>query len=173
MDKTEIIPEENIGAKIYLIRGHKVMFDFDLANLYGVSTKVFNQSVKRNVERFPEDFMFQLNSEEAESLRSQIVTSKIGRGGSRYLPYAFTEYGVSMLSAVLKSEKAVLMSIFIVRAFIKMRELFATNKDLARRIDMLERTQGEQGKLIATVSSVVKQLIKEPVKEKEKIGFRK
>jgi hypothetical protein len=128
MDKTQIVPEETISTKIYIIRGQKVMFDFDLANLYGVSTKVLNQAVRRNKERFPNDFMFQLVEDEYLNLRSQFVTSSLNYGGRRYLPYAFTEHGVSMLSAVLKSDQAVYMSIFIVRAFIKRRQLVLGSK---------------------------------------------
>src|SRR5437867_4317305 len=119
------VPVEIIEQKIYLIRGQKVMFDADLAALYAVETKVFNQAVRRNLDRFPDDFMFQLTKEEADSLRSQIVTSKTSRGGRRYLPYAFTEHGVSMLSAVLNSDRAVQMSILIIRAFVKLREILA------------------------------------------------
>lgn len=166
-----IIPEEVIGNKIFIIRGHKVMLDRDLAELYGISAKRLNEQVKRNEIRFPIDFMFQLSRDEYGRLRSQIATSNVRRGGARYLPYAFTEHGVAMLSCVLKSERAVKMSIFIVRAFIKMRELLATNKDLAHKIDELERTQKEQGGRLASVYSVVKQLMNTPVPPKGKMGF--
>ena len=130
-----------VEHKIYIIRGQRVMVDFDLAEIYGIPTKSLNLAVRRNIQRFPEDFMFQLTKDESQSLRFQIETSKIGRGGSRYLPYVFTEHGVAMLSAVLKSQRAVQMSIFIVRAFIKMREVLATHTDLAHKIEEIERKQ--------------------------------
>src|SRR5438105_493629 len=114
---------EFIGRRIYLIRGQKVMLSADLAELYQVEPRALIQAVKRNQERFPDDFMFQLTLNEAASLKSQIVISKIGRGGRRHLPYAFTELGVSMLSSVLKSDRAVQMNIFIMRAFVKLREM--------------------------------------------------
>jgi hypothetical protein len=135
------VPIEQIERRIYLIRGRRVMLDADLAKLYRVATKVLNQAIKRNPARFPSDFMFQLTQEEAESLRSQVVTSNPGRGGRRYQPYVFTEHGVAMLSAVLKSQRAVQMSILIVRAFVKMREILASHKDLAARVEKLDAAQ--------------------------------
>jgi phage regulator Rha-like protein len=169
IDQTHIIIEN----KIFLIRGIKVMLDTDLALLYDIETRILIQSVKRNVDRFPADFMFQLSEAECESLRSQIVISKIGRGGRRYLPYVFTEHGVAMLSAVLNSERAVTMSIFIVRAFIKMRELLSTHADLAEKIAEIEQKQKEQGSQLSTVCLIVKQLVSEPDRGKStrKIGF--
>src|SRR5258708_27811391 len=122
------IPVELIARRIYRIRDEKVMLDSDLAELYQVLTKNLNLAVRRNRERFPADFMFQLTKEETESLRLQIATSNVGRGGRRYQPYAFTEHGVAMLSSVLRSDRAVQMNILIVRAFIKIRELLATSK---------------------------------------------
>lgn len=168
-DQTHIIIEN----KIFIIRGVKVMLDADLARLYGVPTKRLKEQVGRNMSRFPPDFMFQLSKEEFQSLRSQIATSKIGRGGRRYLPYVFTEHGVAMLSAVLKSERAVTMSIFIVRAFIKMRELLSTHADLAEKIAEIEQKQKEQGSQLSTVCLIVKQLMTEPdqAKSARKIGF--
>lgn len=165
------IPEEIIHKKIFIIRGQKVMLDADLAELYGVPTKALNQAVKRNAARFPIDFMFQLAEGEAASLRSQFVTSSSQHGGKRYAPYVFTEHGVAMLSSVLKSERAVQMNIFIIRSFIKMRELLSTHKDLAQKIDEIERRQKEQGDHLSTVYSVVKQLISDPPDLKQKIGF--
>lgn len=164
-----MVPEEIINKKIFIIRGSKVMLDKDLAELYEVRTKELKRMVKRNILRFPNDFMFQLSKEEFSNLRCQIGTSSWG--GSRYLPYAFTEHGVTMLASVLNSERAVQMSIFIVRAFIKMREMLANHKDLANKIDEIERKQKEQGSLLDTVYSVVKQLINEPTKPKKQIGF--
>ena len=134
-----IIPTEQIERLILLIRGHKVMLDTDLAVLYGVETRVLVQAVKRNSNRFPLDFMFQLSDEEANFLRSQTVISKNRRGGRRYLPYVFTEQGVAMLSTVLNSERAVEINIEIMRAFVRLRGLILSNRDLARKLDALER----------------------------------
>ena len=126
-----------IQKLIYEIRGYKVMLDSDLAALYGVETKVLNQAVKRNIERFPEDFMFQLNKEEFTVLRSQFVTSPKG-GGRQYLPYVFTEQGVAMLSGILKSKKAIAVNIQIMRAFVRLRQWVIENKELAKRLTELE-----------------------------------
>jgi len=170
----ELMPVEIIENKIYLIRGMRVMLDSNLARLYGVPTKSLNLAVKRNIERFPIDFMFQLDNDETTLLRSQIETSKKGRGGRRYLPYVFTEQGVAMLSAVLKSKRAVQMSIAIVRAFIKLRELLATHKDVLVEIEKLRRTQKEHGQHIINILNVIKQLLNppEPKVPKEPMGFR-
>jgi ORF6N domain len=140
------VPVETIERRIYLIRGQKVMLDSDLAELYRVPTFRLNEAVKRNRKRFPEDFMLQLTAEEAQSLTSQIAMSKAGRGGRRTLPYAFTEHGVAMISSVLNSDSAVQMNILIIRAFVKLRELLATHKDLARKIEELETTQRHQAR---------------------------
>src|SRR5580658_730844 len=137
------------------------MLDTDLATLYEVETKVLNQAVRRNMDRFPEDFMFQLSVEEAESLRSHIVTSNAGRGGRRYLPYAFTEHGVVMLSSVLKSRRAVQMNILIVRAFVRLREIIARNKDLAARIEKLERGQERVVSVIEVLVEDIERLANE------------
>jgi phage regulator Rha-like protein len=133
-----IVPIELIENKIYIIRGHKVMIDSDLANLYNVETRILNRDVKRNIERFPEDFMFQLTDNEWEILISQIGISMESKGGRRYNPYVFTEYGVLMLSNVLNSKRAIAVSIQIVRVFAKLKEIALTNKELAQRIDELE-----------------------------------
>ena len=122
---------------IYLIRAQKVMLDSDLADLYGVETKILKRAVKRNHERFPEDFMFQLNNQELIRLRCQNGTSKMGHGGSRYLPYAFTEQGVAMLSGVLTSPRAIKVNIAIMRAFVRLREVLASHKELARKLEEL------------------------------------
>ncbi len=169
------ISPEHITQKIFLIRGRKVMFAQDLAEIYEVETRILNQAVKRNKERFPDDFMFSLNQEETTQWqgylsRSQFVILKQGRN-IKYLPLVFTEHGVAMLSSVLKSERAVEMNIFIVRAFVKLREMLATNKDLAQRMDKLELEQKDQGNLLASVYSIVKQLIDTPAKSVGKIGF--
>jgi hypothetical protein len=171
-EKQKIGPEEIIKQRIYVIRGYKVMLDSDLAELYGVSTKVLNQAVKRNLTRFPIDFMFELTIEESENLRSQFVTSSLKHGGSRYLPYAFTEHGVAMFSSVLRSEIAVQMNILIIRVFIKVKELVISNKDLEIRIGEVERKQKEHGDLLKSVHAVVKHLLEPPTKQKGKMGFQ-
>jgi phage regulator Rha-like protein len=165
------VPVQLIERRIYLIRGHKIMLDSDLAELYGVSTKVFNQAVKRNRNRFPHDFMFQTTVAEANSLRSQIVTSNHRRGGRRYRAYAFTEQGVAMLSSVLTSNRAVQVNIAIMRAFVRFRELLGTHKELAHRMDHLERKQREQGAKIETVFRAIQKLLEPPVKKARPIGF--
>ena len=172
---------EIIERRIYLIRGQKVMLDSDLAELYQVPTKRLNEAVKRNFDRFPEDFMFQLTDQETDSLRSQFATSNVGRGGRRYPPYAFTELGVAMLSSVLNSERAVQMNILIMRAFVKLRELLATHKDLARKIEKLEATQKGHAVMLALVVKDIQTLattvkkefrkLKEPRRRKPSIGF--
>ncbi len=171
------MPVEIIERRIYVIRGQKVMLDVDLAELYEVETRVLNQAVRRNAERFPPDFMFQLTEEEASALRSQFVILETGRGRySKYAPLAFTEHGVGMLSAVLKSSRAVQMSILIVRAFVRLRELLATHKDLARRIEEIEagqkqmwRTQQQHASILVDVVKDVQRLkLPPPVRA---IGF--
>jgi phage regulator Rha-like protein len=146
------------------------MLDSDLAELYEVETKVLLQAVKRNVQRFPEDFMFQLNDEEFMNLRSQIVTSSSGHGGRRYLPYVFTEQGVAMLSSVLHSERAVQVNIAIMRTFVKLREMLSSNAELARKLNALEKKYDSQFKI---VFDAIRQLMTPPEKPKKKIGFRR
>src|SRR5205807_3250284 len=134
---------ERIGSRILLVRGHKVLVDADLAALYGVSTKRFNEQVRRNAARFPEDFMFRLSAEEWDSLRSQFTTLKTGRGQHRkYLPLAFTEHGAIMAATILNSARATEVSVYVVRAFVRLRELLASNKELARRLEQLEKKLG-------------------------------
>ena len=167
----ELVLVEMIERKIYLIRGHKVMLDGDLAELYGVETKVLLQAVRRNLNRFPGDFMFQLNYQEVAALRSQIVTLKKGRGQHRkYSPYVFTEQGVAMLSSVLNSERAIEVNIHIMRAFVKLREMIASHKDLAKRLDDLEKKYDIQFKV---VFDAIRELMRPPEKPKRKIGFRR
>lgn len=170
-----LIPVEIIEKRIYLIRGIKVMLDSDLAELYQVETRVLNQAVKRNLERFPNDFMFQLNQKETDTVlrsRSQFVTLKRGQN-IKYLPYAFTEQGVAMLSAVLKSKRAVQMSIMIVRAFIKLREMLATHKNLIHEFEKIKRTQKEHEQHIINILNVISQLLNPPSEPpKEPIGFK-
>ena len=167
-----------VEALIHVIRGQKVMLDADLAALYGVPTKSLNLAVRRNQVRFPEDFMFQLAQEEAPRLRLQFETSKPGRGGRRYLPYAFTELGVAMLSSVLNSERAVQMNMKIMRTFVRMRELIASHKDLSARIDKLERGHDRSASVIEVLVGDIDRLAHEvkdvkalPPVTKRKIGF--
>jgi hypothetical protein len=166
-----IVPVELIERKIYLIRGHKVMIDRDLADLYEVPTSRLNERVKRNITRFPADFMFQLSHEEAENLRSQFATSSSGHGGRRYQPYVFTEQGVAMLSSVLNSERAVQVNIAIMRAFVKLREMISTHKDLARKLASLEKKYDAQFRV---VFDAIRELM-EPIAntKKRKIGFHR
>ena len=175
MASAQLIPVELIERRIYLIRGSKVMLDSDLADLYEVPTKVLNQAVRRNLDRFPADFMFQLSEKELENLRSQIVTSSLGagHGGRRYQPYAFTEHGVAMLSSVLASRRAIQLNILIVRAFVRLREYLATHKDLARKVEDVERTQVEHGAHIQQIYGYIERLLDPaPEPSKRRIGFR-
>ncbi len=170
MSEQNLVPLERIERAILVLRGHKVMLDSDLATLYAVETKVLNQAISRNIERFPEDFMFQLTEAGAAFLRSQTVTLKTGRGQHRkYLPFAFTEQGVAMLSSVLRSPRAVRVNIEIMRAFVRLREMIATNKDLARRLDELEKKYDAQFKV---VFDAIRQLMAPPQKAQRSIGFR-
>ena len=168
-----MIPVQFIERKIYLIRGHKVMLDADLAELYQVPTKRLNEAVKRNLGRFPEDFMFRLTGPEAEGLnRSQIATGSQKHRDPRLLPYVFTEHGVAMLSAVLTSQRAVEMSILIVRAFVRLREYLATHKDLARKLEDVERVQQDHSADIQQIYEYIEQLLKPPPEPpKRRIGF--
>jgi len=161
---------QSIERRILLIRGLKVMLDSDLANLYQVPTKRLNESVRRNISRFPDDFAFELSPDEVVSLRSQFATSNAGRGGSRYAPYVFTEHGVAMLSSVLRSERAVHVNIAIMRAFSRLRELLATHADLARKLDDLEQRYDRQFRV---VFDAIRELMGSPSEHPTKeIGFR-
>lgn len=173
---------ENLAKLVFLVRGEKVLLDAVLADLYGVATKVLNQAVKRNLDRFPVDFMFQLTSEEWERMRSQTVTSTVGSAPMRSqtvtasrrnvgaLPYAFTEQGVAMLSSVLRSQRAVEVNIAIMRTFVQLRRLMDSNRDLARRIEAMETRYDEQ---FSQVFEAIKQLITEDKTRRAKhpIGF--
>lgn len=172
-----------IERRIYLIRGQKVMIDFDLAELYGVPTKRLNQAVSRNKKRFPEDFMFRLTKEEAESLRlqfatsnenlrSQIVTSSSGYGGRRYLPYAFTEQGVAMLSTVLNSEQAIEVNIAIMRAFVRLRQMLETNEELNRQFAAVIKKLSTHDKYFRVVFDELKKLTEKPRSSGRQIGFK-
>jgi hypothetical protein len=150
-----LIPVEVIGSRVYLVRGQKVMFDSDLAGLYEVPTKALNLAVRRNLDRFPEDFMFQLTKQEASALRFQFETSN-RRGGRRYLPNVFTEQGVAMLSSVLRSKHAIQINILIMRAFVRLREFLSTHKDVVRKLEQLERIQSEHGAHIGAIWKAVR-----------------
>ncbi len=163
----DLIPMERIESKILLIRGQKVMLDRDLAVLYGVETRRLGEQVKRNIERFPEDFMFQLNTQEISDLISQFATSKKGRGGHRKAPYAFTEQGVAMLSCVLRSGRAVNVNIQIIRAFVRLRKILATHEEIRQKIE-------EHDNKISILFDTILQLMAPPpvpVPTKKKIGF--
>jgi len=172
-DKALMIPAELVMSKIYLIRDQKVMLDSDLAGLYGTETKVLKQAIKRNIDRFPDDFMFELTQLEFESLRSQIVTSKTGRGGARYLPMAFTEQGVAMLSSVLNSETAIRVNIQIIRVFNKMRELLSTHKDILLQLEKMEKKLTGHDEDISLIFKYLKQLLNPPQPSRPKIGFKR
>jgi len=171
MVNSNVIPIERIEGKIFLIRKQKVMLDSDIAELYGSETKVLNKAVSRNKDRFPEDFMFQLSNEEWDSLRFHSGTSKKGRGGRRYLPYAFTEQGIAMLSTVLNSKRAIQVNIQIMRAFVKLREILSTHKELAQKLRDLELKIDSHDQKIQTIFEVINQLLTPPEKPKKKIGF--
>jgi hypothetical protein len=173
-----IAADSPVEHLIHVIRGQKVMLDADLAKLYGVETGQLNRAVKRNLSRFPEDLMFLLTDEEAERLRCQIGISNRGRGGRRYLPHAFTEHGVVMLCSVLNSERAIQMNLLIVRAFVRMRELMASNKDIAARLEKLERGQDRSASVIEILVEDIDRIAREvkemkalPPVTKRKIGF--
>jgi hypothetical protein len=166
-----LVPTDLIDRRIYLIRGQKVMLDADLAEIYQVLTKNLNLAVRRNTERFPRDFMFQLTKKEGECLRLQFATSNAGRGGRRYLPNAFTELGVAMLSSVLNSPRAIKMNIIIMRAFVRLREALATHKDLAQKIEQLEGTQKKHASIIVAVVEEIGKLKQPPRHRKTRIGF--
>jgi hypothetical protein len=163
-----LAPQERIEKAILLIRGQKVMLDRDLAALYGVQTFNLNKAVKRNIDRFPADFMFQLTKEESDRLTFQTGISKPGRGGRRYLPYVFTEQGVAMLSSVLRSRRAVHVNIEIMRAFVRLRQMLLGHQELARRLDELEKKYDRQ---FAVVFDAIRQLMTPPDQAKREMGY--
>jgi len=165
-----LIPSEVIERKIYLIRGHKVMVDRDLAKLYGVTTFNLNKAVNRNQDRFPEDFMFQLNKEEARNLIFQFGMSSWG--GVRKLPYVFTEQGVAMLSSVLRSKRAIQVNIAIMRTFVRLKAVLSTHKELARKLNELERKIEKHDEDISSIFEAIRQLMAPPEKPRRRIGFR-
>jgi len=165
----ELIPSEVIENKIYLIRGQKVMIDIDLARLYGVELKRLNEQVRRNIRRFPVDFMFQLTTNEFNKLRSHFATTKYRM--RRYMPYAFTEQGVAMLSSALNSERAIDVNIAIMRAFVRLRRVLATHKELARKFKELEGRVGKNDEQITAIFEAIRQLMEPPDRPKRRIGF--
>ncbi|MDI6791993.1 MAG: ORF6N domain-containing protein [bacterium] len=167
---SDLIPAERIESKILLIRGPKVMLDRDLAELYGVTTKRLNEQVRRNIKRFPEDFMFQLTKEEVQILRSQNATAISSK--SRTLPYVFTEQGVAMLSSVLNSERAILVNVQIMRAFTRLRGVLSSHKELAQKLSELERKVEKHDVGIQTIFEAIRQLMSPLEKPKPQIGFR-
>jgi phage regulator Rha-like protein len=173
--KSLMIPDELVMNKIYLIRGQKVMIDKDLAELYSVETKRLKEAIRRNISRFPEDFMFELTSAEFESLRTQIATLKKGRGQHpKYMPFAFTEQGVAMLSSVLNSETAIRVNIQIIRVFTRMREMIMTHKDILFQLEKIEKKLSGHDEDIQLIFKYLKQLLTPPEHlTRQKIGFKR
>ena len=168
----ELIPSEVIERKIYLIRGQRVMLDRDLAEMYGVETKVLKQAVKRNISRFPEDFMFEMNAEELQHWRSHFVTSNADKMGLRYPPFCFTEQGVAMLSSILNSETAIQVNIQIIRVFTKMKQAILDNKEIFLSIEKMEKKLTQHDEELQTVFKVLKKLLQQPEeKNRNRIGF--
>ena len=175
MKEIQILPDGTIINKIYIIREKKVMIDRDLAELYGVDTRVLNQAVKRNLKRFPDDFMFQLTDEEFRNLRSQIVMSSWG--GSRFRPMVFTEQGVAMLSSVLNSERAISVNIQIIRVFTRMRAMIESHKEILRKLEMLEKKDIELDEKVSLIFEYLKELEQTKqeetdLKQRKRIGFK-
>ena len=171
-NEIKLLPEEVIIRKIYWIKGNKVMMDFDLADLYGVETKQLKRAVRRNINRFPSDFMVEITAEEFENLRCQFGTSNWG--GIRYQPMAFTEQGIAMLSGILNSDHAIQVNIAIMRAFVQLRRFLESNKELARKIEELEKSVSGHDEKIKLIFSVIKQLMeeKENVTARNPVGFK-
>ena len=175
MKELQILPDETIINKIYIIRNKKVMIDRDLAELYGVDTRVLNQTVKRNLKRFPDDFMFQLTDEEFRNLRSQIVISSWG--GSRFRPMVFTEQGVAMLSSVLNSERAISVNIQIIRVFTRMRTMIESHKEILSKLEQLEKKDLELDEKVTLIFEYLKELEQTKTEEtdfgkRKRIGFK-
>jgi len=165
------VPMERVGNRILAIRGHRGVLDADLAVLYGVTTGALNQAVKRNADRFPDDFMFRLTTEEGAYLKSQIVISNGWGGRRRSLPLAFTEQGVAMLSGVLNSPRAVKVNVAIIRAFVRMREVMSSDRELARRLDALEKKYAAHDVRITGIFDAIRALMEPPVKPRRRIGY--
>jgi len=170
---SSVVPADRIEGRILLIRGEKVILDADLAALYGTTTKKLNQQVKRNRHRFPADFLFRLTNKEVTNLRSHFVTSSSAHGGHRSLPYAFTEHGAIMAAAVLNTPRAVEMSVFVVRAFVRLRQLLTTHEELADKLAELERKLASHDEQIVAIIDAIKRLMAPPApSNKRRIGFR-
>ncbi len=172
MPKRRLTSPYAVESRILLLRHQRVILDVDIAELYGVPVKVLNQQIKRNQKRFPLDFVFQLSAKEYTALRSQFVTSKETRGGRRYLPYAFTEHGAIMAATVLNSERAVEMSVFVVRAFVRLREMLANNRKLAGKIDELENRLDTHDSTIQDLIEAIKELMRPEDPPRKRIGFQ-
>lgn len=168
----ESIAMPAIAKRIFVVRGRQVMLDEDLADLYGVETRVLVQQVKRNAKRFPEDFMFQLTGAEAAALRSQIVISNEGRGGRRYAPYVFTEQGVAMLSGVLRSDRAIAVNIEIMRTFVELRRVASSYGAIEKRLEEIERELSGHDEQLTEIFAALRQLISPPDRPKRPVGFR-
>jgi len=173
----ELIPVGKIEQTILLIRGQKVILDADLARLHGVTTKRLNEQVRRNQRRFPSDFMFRLTKQEVAALRSHFATSNIGRGGRRYLPYAFTEHGAIMAASVLNTQRAIDVSVYVVRAFVKLRKMISAHRELARKLSELERRIKGHDEQIWSLVEAIRQLMippePEPAPPRRRIGFHR
>ena len=167
-----MIPDESIISKIYLIRGKKVMLDRDLAELYGVETRALKQSVRRNLKRFPEDFMFEMTTKEFEIWRSHFVMSKSDIMGLRHSPFCFTEQGVTMLSCILNSDRAIEVNILIIRVFTKMREMLLTHKEILLKLEQLEKKFIKHDEEIEIIFNTLKELIKPQIKERNRVGYK-
>lgn len=167
-----LIAAPALEKRIFVVRGRQVMLDEDLADLYGVETKRLIQQVQRNLKRFPQDFMFQLDKTETEALRSQIVTSKEGRGGRRYAPYVFTEQGVAMLSGVLRSDRAIAVNIEIMRVFVELRRVASSYAAIEKRLEEIERELGSHDEQLNQIFMALRQLISPPDEPKRPVGFR-
>ena len=177
MKELQILPDETIINKIYIIRDKKVMIDRDLAELYGVDTRVLNQTVKRNLKRFPDDFMFQMTREELENWKSQIVISNVEKMGIRKLPLVFTEQGVAMLSSVLTSERAISVNIQIIRVFTRMRTMIESHKEILRKLEQLEKKDLELDEKVTLIFEYLKELEQTKTEEadsskRKRIGFK-
>ena len=170
---TITIPDEVVMNKIYMVRDQKIMLDSDLAELYGVETKVLKQAVRRHMTRFPEDFMFEMNKEELESLRSQSVTSNDGRGGTRYMPFCFTEQGVTMLSCVLNSERAIHVNIQIIRIYTRIREMLLLHKDVSLLVEQVEKKLLKQDEKIEMLFTYLSKFIEKEDLPRVEIGFKR
>jgi phage regulator Rha-like protein len=173
MSKSIVIPDEVVISKIYLIRGQKVMIDRDLAELYGVETRVLKQAVRRNIERFPEDFMFEMNKEEFDQWREENITASEDKQGLRYAPFCFTEQGVTMLSCVLNSKRAIEVNIQVIRIFTRLREMVLTHKDILLKLERLERKIVQQDGDIKLIFKYLKELLNPKTEPMRRIGYKR